>query len=381
VKIAIVSTAAPPVAVSRAGAALPVRVAGVAAALSGEGHQVTVYTASSPPEATDELPPAVAGLARELGRRWAVDAPDVVHAYSWASGASALLARRDAGVPVVVTFAPGGTAVEDGRAGTGRAARLRLQQVVAREADHVVATSGDEADRLTRLGVPRRGVSVVPCGVDVERFTEDGPVWPPRHHGRARVLGVGRLGPGDRFDILVGALRAVPAAELFLVGGPPVAELPGHPEAQRLRGLAERLGVQDRLCLMGRVAHGQLPALMRSADVVACIPSAGSSGLVALEAMACRRPVLATTVGGLGDTVADGVTGVLVPSDRPERVAAALRGMLRDPFQLEALGQAGIDRARARYRWDRIARETVGVYEQVLVRAGRAQTVPAGTRG
>lgn len=407
-KIAIVSTDTPPVAGGDASDGLSVRVAATAAALSGEGHRVTVYTATPPtgsgtgrpvPAAFDvvalprepagpspagppgDLPPAVADLARALGRRWALDAPDVAHAYSWTSGLSALLARRDTDVPVVVSFPPGGTAAGRGRPDAGPKARLRLEQAVAREADHVVATSGDEADRLTRLGVARRGVSVVPCGVDVDRFTEDGPVWPPGHHGRARVVGVGRLEPGDRFDILVGALRNVPATDLFLAGGPPVAELPGHPEARRLRALAERFGVQDRLCLLGRVPHGRMPALMRSADVVACIPSAGSSGLVALEAMACRRPVLATAVGGLCDTVADGVTGVLVPPDRPERAAAVLRAMLRDPFHLEALGQAGIDRARSRYRWDRIARETVGIYEQVLVRSSRDRTVPVATPG
>jgi len=85
-------------------------------------------------------------------------------------------------------------------------------------------------------------------------------------------------------------------------------------------------------------------------------------GIVPLEAMACGVPVVASAVGGLVDTVVDGVTGVHVPPRRPGLVTAAVAGLLADPERRAALGAAGARRARRRYGWDRIARNTLEVY-------------------
>ena len=85
-------------------------------------------------------------------------------------------------------------------------------------------------------------------------------------------------------------------------------------------------------------------------------------GIVPLEAMACGVPVVASAVGGLVDTVVDGVNGVHVPPRRPGLVAAAVAGLLADPERRAALGAAGARRARRRYGWDRIARSTLEVY-------------------
>ena len=82
--------------------------------------------------------------------------------------------------------------------------------------------------------------------------------------------------------------------------------------------------------------------------------------------MACGVPVVASAVGGILDTVVDGATGTLVPPRRPDRLAAAMRKLLAEPFWREAYGTAGVDRARSRYSWNRIAAGTVAAYEQVL---------------
>jgi glycosyltransferase involved in cell wall biosynthesis len=216
---------------------------------------------------------------------------------------------------------------------------------------------------LARLGVQRRQVCVVPCGVDLDRFTDHGPVAPRTE--APRILSVGRLVERKGFDVLVRALPAVPHAELLIAGGPPRAELGDDPEARRLLALAEECGVADRVHLLGGVSAEDMPALMRSADIVACAPWYEPFGMVPVEAMACGVPVVASAVGGLTDTVIDGVTGVLVPPRRPDRMAAALRKVLSDHNLRLSFRSAALDRARCRYAWDRIAAETNRVYSDV----------------
>jgi glycosyltransferase involved in cell wall biosynthesis len=91
--------------------------------------------------------------------------------------------------------------------------------------------------------------------------------------------------------------------------------------------------------------------------------------MVPLEAMACGIPVVASAVGGLQDTVVDGVTGALVPPRRPEVLAERLRGLLGDPVTRATYGAAGVDRVRSRYAWDRIAADTESTYLRAVTRA------------
>ena len=117
---------------------------------------------------------------------------------------------------------------------------------------------------------------------------------------------------------------------------------------------------------LGPVTRAELPALLRSADVVVCAPWYEPFGIVPLEAMACGRAVVATAVGGLTDTVVDGVTGRHVPPRQPRALATALAELLRSPALIEAYGAAGRDRALSRYSWNRIAAATAEVYGAVI---------------
>jgi glycosyltransferase involved in cell wall biosynthesis len=106
-----------------------------------------------------------------------------------------------------------------------------------------------------------------------------------------------------------------------------------------------------------------MPALLRSADVVLSTCSYDPAGLTSLEAMACGKPVVAPPTGGHADAVVDGTTGILIPPGQPALLAHRIRQLLAHPMLMEAYGVAAADRAQSRYSWDRIATETVAVYD------------------
>jgi D-inositol-3-phosphate glycosyltransferase len=101
---------------------------------------------------------------------------------------------------------------------------------------------------------------------------------------------------------------------------------------------------------------------------------------VPLEAMACGVPVVATAVGGIRDTVVDDVTGRLVPPKDPGALGDAMATLLRDRRRRRALGQAGRERARARYTWDRVAADTERIYEK-LAHVRREMSAPSKRSG
>jgi glycosyltransferase involved in cell wall biosynthesis len=144
-------------------------------------------------------------------------------------------------------------------------------------------------------------------------------------------------------------------------------DLDRDPEAIRLRRLALARGVGDRVLFTGRMRHEDLPALIRSADVVVSVPWYEPFGIATIEAMACGVPVVVSAVGGHLDTVVDGVTGLHVPPRVPPgTLAGRLRRLLADPRLGPALGAAGAARVRERYTWSRVAAETEAVYSRVI---------------
>lgn len=382
-----------------------VHVAELSAALARRGHEVSVYTrrddAALPERVTtpqgysvvhvpagpaqalpkDELLTHMGPFACYLDEQWRDDRPDVAHAHFWMSGIATQLAARHLDLPAVQTFHALGVVKRrhQGPQDTSPQERLRLEAMVARQATWVAATCTDEVFELMRLGRARSRTSVVPCGVDLDLFTPDGPkaVRTDRH----RIVSVGRFVPRKGFDVMVRALATIPDAELILVGGPDRADVESDPEARRLRALSEQLGVADRLVLHGAVARADMPALLRSADVVACTPWYEPFGIVPLEAMACGVPVVAAAVGGMLDTVVHDVTGRLVTPKRHTEVAETINLLLHDAFLRQSLGAAGRDRARARYSWDRVAADTERIYSRLVAEQyeQRAAAAPAAT--
>ena len=335
---------------------------------------VTVEHVDAGPPATiskDELFPYMDEFARVLSRSWAMWRPDIVHAHFWMSGYAALLARVGAGVPVVQTFHALGVVKRrhQGSKDTSPPERAAVENEIVQSCDRIIATCTDEVFELLRLGTDIHKASVIPCGVDTELFSPSGPAM-ARSQRTFRIVVVSRLVERKGIGNVIEALASLPNAELLVAGGPPQRELGADREAIRLRALAARTGVTNRVHFLGCIDREDVPKLLRSADACASVPWYEPFGIVPLEAMACGVPVVASAVGGLIDTVVDGVTGLHVPPRDPDRVAEALACLADDPERRRALGRAGSERARSRYGWGRVASATLEVYASVL--AGEA---------
>ncbi|WP_344056303.1 glycosyltransferase, partial [Sphaerisporangium rubeum] len=169
--------------------------------------------------------------------------------------------------------------------------------------------------------------------------------------------------------VAIRGLDGVPGAELVVAG-----DGTGEEYIERLRVLAKECGVEDRVTLLASVPPASLPKMMRGADIVLSLPATAPEGKIALQAMACGVPVIATAVGAHADSVVDGVTGLLVRPGDPALLALRARRLLGDLTRRTAMGFAGADRARSRYALERIARELVRVYEHAT---GQAQPMEA----
>jgi len=367
-------------------------VAELAAALAAEGHEVRVYTrrdSPSLPETVgaaegyevvhvpagparrvpkDELLPFMGEFGSWLAGRWRDGdwTPDVAHAHFWMSGLATLHAGRRTGVPMVLTYHALGTVKRrhQGANDTSPAGRIGYERALGRAADRVIVQCQDEIGELVRMGVPRSRMTLVPSGVNQEMFRPDGPAA-PRDPARPRILTVGRLVERKGFQEVVRALPAVPDAECVLVGGPPADRLPAEPFAQRLRALAKACGVADRVRLVGAVPREEMGRWYRSADVLVAAPWYEPFGLTPLEGMACGVPVIGTNVGGIADTVVNGLTGDLVPPRDPRALGTAIRRLLADKLRRFAYATAALDRIRSSYSWKRAAEQLGAVYAAV----------------
>jgi phosphoheptose isomerase/glycosyltransferase involved in cell wall biosynthesis len=386
-----------------------VYVAELAGRLAERGHRVRVYTRRDAPELPEQVLTASgacvihvpAGPAEELPKdelapfmgdfgRWMADhwerhgMPDLVHAHFWMSGMASGWAAERVRIPMVQTFHALGSVKRrhQGAADTSPLCRLGEENGIVGGAQMILATCRDEVAELLALGADQDRIRIVPCGVDAAVFSP-----PPDRLGATRrrgeplhLVALGRLVERKGVDVVVRALAQVPEARLTVAGGPEPARLAGDPEARRLICLARELGVEDRLTIAGRIGRAEAAGLLASADIVTCTPWYEPFGIVPLEAMACARPVVGSAVGGLLDSIEDGVTGLLVPPRDVEATARAIRTLADDPDRAARMGAAGRDRVQRLFSWERVADLTEDGYREALAQFGAERpSDPLGT--
>lgn len=288
---------------------------------------------------------------------------DLIHAHYWLSGVAALALRERWGVPVLQMFHTLGRLkdrvarrVEE----LAPAIRLREEPRIVGAADRIVAANVVERAELVRsYGARAQRIATIPCGVDTELFA-------PEDQGAARarlglgegplLLWVGRIAPIKGLDTLLDAVWRLreggTPVRLLIVGGDVDDPLNGHETA--LRAQIRRLGLGGAVRFMGPQPQEGLRAYYAAADVTVIPSYYESFGMVALEAMACGSPVIASRVGGLVTTVRDGVTGFLVPESDVAALAERIAALLADADLRWRVGREGV-RWATQHRWPCVA--------------------------
>lgn len=384
--------------------------------LARQGHQVDVFTRSQDPCAprvSHDLGPgarvihipagpeesvsketmvahvpdfaaAVLDFARAHQRRY-----DVIHSHYWISGlvaealqAAWLAQTPDAPpTPIVQMFhtlghmknqvaqAPHEFATEQ---------RLEAESLLLRAADRIVAGSPlDKAQTVRLYGATPDKITVIPPGVDLERFHPMGQIEAKTAIGvpadKRMVLFVGRIEPLKGIDTLLRAMQQVAeecggceGLTVAIVGGDPAAPLEQmSDEMARLHRLRAELGIEELVTFLGKRDQDLLPYYYNAAEVVVMPSHYESFGMVALEAMACGTPVIASRVGGLRFSVIHGYTGWHVPVADPTALAHAISKLFKDDALRWRLSANSVKTAQ-RFGWPAITAQIVALFRDVI---------------
>jgi D-inositol-3-phosphate glycosyltransferase len=292
---------------------------------------------------------------------------DLLHSHYWLSGAVGLRLAERWSVPHVIMFHTLAHLKQLANPGAPEPPlRIETERRLIARADRILATTPGEREQIIRhCGASPRAVQVIPCGVDLQRFTPT-----DRREARARLgwkqdtpvlLFAGRLDPFKGPDLLLRTAALMEEkADVVIAGG----KTGGDDEVQQLRELAGELKLSRRVHFPGARPQDEL-ALMYSAADVTVMPSYHESfGLVAVESLACGTPVVATRAGGLTTIIQHGVTGYLVPRC-PGFFAEKLDALLQHPDLLARMRKAARPSVQG-YSWAEIARQVRDLYSDAL---------------
>jgi D-inositol-3-phosphate glycosyltransferase len=307
---------------------------------------------------------------------------DLIHSHYWMSGVAAVELKQLWGVPFVHMFHTLGVMKQ-------RVARFDEEVVgdfrligekqVLREADRIFAATPAEMAQIQWLYESNVGkIKIIPPGVDLSRF------YPIPVDEAKEVIGippcdqvilyVGRIEPLKGIDTLIEAIaymRHKGSLEeqsfcLAVIGGEPETSTEEiDSEMARLKDLCHEHGLDDLVTFLGKRDQDTLPYYYSAAEAVVLPSHYESFGMVALEAMACGTPVVASQVGGLAFLVQDGVTGYTVPSTDVEALADRLTKLIEDPDLRTRLGDQAAALAQE-YSWDIIAENILTHYQEVI---------------
>lgn len=295
--------------------------------------------------------------------------PDVVHAHDWlvAHPAIALAEFHDA--PLVSTI----HATEAGRHSgwvSGAISRQvhAVESWLVRESDSLIACSSSMADEITELfGPGLAAVTVIRNGIDAARW----PFAPRRPRtGPAELLYLGRLeyekGVHDAIAALPRIRGAHPGTTLTVAGE--------GTQQDRLIECARKHKVLKAVRFVGHLDHTELLGALQRADAAVLPSHYEPFGIVALEAAAAGTPLVTSNIGGLGEAVIDGQTGVSFPPRDVAALASAVRRVLDDPDAAQRRARAARERLTSAFDWRTVAGETAQVY--LAAKRGERQPQP-----
>lgn len=305
---------------------------------------------------------------------------DIIHSHYWMSGlAAAPLSDAWDGIPIVHMFHTLGemknriARTEEEREGEYR---INGEKQVIRRADRIIVATVAELTQLRFLYKANGNMVVIPPGVDVSHFYpipgDEAKMYVGLKPEDRMVLFVGRIEPLKGVDTLIQAMSGLQLKEknkpvhLAIIGGDPSAS-PEEMSAEmaRLQKLCDDLAVGQTVVFLGKRDQDKLPYYYSAAQLVVMPSHYESFGMVALEAMACGTPVIASEVGGLAYLVRDGETGFTIPDQEPEELCDKISWLLNDHELHETMSARAVEYAQD-YAWEKIAKQIVEVYDGLV---------------
>ncbi|HLF75041.1 MAG TPA: glycosyltransferase [Anaerolineales bacterium] len=335
-------------------------------------------TPAAKSELVDYIPEFVEGIkefAAEKGIKY-----DVIHSHYWMSGiAASALSEAWGGTPILHMFHTLGEMKNRiARTEAEREGQYRIngEKQVLRRANRIVAATLAELTQLRFLyKADDRKLVVIPPGVDVSHFypipADEAKMYVGLKPYDRMVLFVGRIEPLKGVDTLIHAMSCLQWKEerpvhLAIIGGDPSAS-PEEMSAEmaRLQKLCDELAVGQTVVFLGKRDQDKLPYYYSAAAMVVMPSHYESFGMVALEAMACGTPVIASEVGGLAYLVRDGETGFTIPDQEPEMLCEKISWLLNDHELHAAMSQRAVEYAQD-YAWEKVAGQIVDVYRSLV---------------
>ena len=335
-------------------------------------HVRVIHLQGGPPRAEpDTLYPYLPDFVEELARFNQQDGTryDLVHSHYWLSGWVGTKAAEAWKVPHVVTFHTLARIKMQARAGEKEPPmRAEVEADLMASARLIVASSQHEKGLMMRLyDAPGDRIEVVPCGVDLSLFRpldiEDARKRLGLN-GEKVIIYVGRIEPIKGLELLLRStaiMEGKDSLKVLVIGGDSTREGEG---IDRLRDMAGELGVQDIMMFGGMVEQRLLPLYYNAADVCVVPSYYESFGLVALEALACGTPVVASRVGGLPSVVQHGRTGYLMSLRCPEPLADSLEIILSSDGLQKSMSREARKQAEG-MGWEKVAEETRRLYDSL----------------
>lgn len=307
---------------------------------------------------------------------------DIIFSHYWLSGIAAQNLRQQWDIPFVQMFhtmAEMKNRVAQSPAEREPDQRSNYEGEIMHWADRLIAATPLEKNQMAWLyGALADKISIVPPGVDLERFQPLDKVESRRFVGippeDKLILFVGRIQPLKGIDVLMKALALIKQQEpqllqnvcVSIIGGTPQPDVEiEQAEFERLDTLRAELGIGDLITFLGAKDQDKLVHYYSAAEIVVMPSHYESFGMVALEAMACGTPIIASDVGGLSFSIEDGFNGYLVPGKDPQALAEKIRVLLK----YSVLREQFSEQARTwvtRYSWVDIAGELLEVFEDTV---------------
>lgn len=305
---------------------------------------------------------------------------DVVNSHYWDAGWAGQRIAEELRIPHVHTPHSLGSWKRKDMKGAGRdgekvyrfAERIEKEFLVFRNCDHIIATTEQQVDLIRAdYGIPLSHVTMIPPGIDEQRFTPA----PPERIAEVRsrlgfapsdVYCVGRAAMNKGIDLLISSLpalrRLVPKARLQLAVG--AGSDRDRERVEEWKKLGSGLGMSRQIRWLGYVADADMTDHYRAAGVFALSSRYEPFGMTAIEAMACGTPTVVTVHGGLHDAIDFGQHALFADPKRPEEYAAMLALPMRYPQLRERLSVEGARFARRQFGWTGIARRTLVLFER-----------------